>query len=103
LDPQGALRVTTGGVSSALDVTTATVIKPTPGRMVRLTVLAAATAGTFGVYDTTTTGGAATANAILQYTASWPAVGTMITLDWPCLSGIVVNPGTNGAVSVSFA
>lgn len=99
---QASVLTTVGGQNSALDVTVATVVKAAQGRLVRITVLAVATAGTFGAYDTTTTGGAATANAIVQYTASWPAVGTVITLEWPCANGIVVNPGTNGAVSVSY-
>ena len=103
LDAQGALRTSADGTSSMLDLTTATVVKATPGRVAKVTVLAVATAGTFGVYDTTTTGAAATSNAIVQYTASWPAVGTIITLNWPCANGIVVNPGTSGAVSVSYA
>jgi hypothetical protein len=99
---QASVLTTAGGQSSALDVTAATVVKALPGRLVRITVLTAATAGTFGAYDTTTTGSAATANAIVQYTAAWPAVGTVITLEWPCANGIVVNPGTSGVVAVSY-
>jgi hypothetical protein len=99
---QASVLTTAGGQNSSLDVTAATVIKAAPGRLVRITVLAVATAGTFGAYDTTTTGSTATANAIVQYTAAWPAVGTVLTLEWPCANGIVVNPGTSGAVSVSY-
>ncbi|NBI44976.1 hypothetical protein EON00_04885 [Burkholderia sp. ISTR5] len=68
-----------------------------------MTVLAVATGGTFGAYDAATTGAAATANAIVQYASDYPAVGSVITLEWPCNTGIVVNPGTGGAVSVSYA
>jgi hypothetical protein len=91
-----------GGVNSALDISTATVVKTTQGFVARVTVLTVATGGEFGVYDTTTTGTAATANAIYQVGASWPAAGTVLTLEWPCKNGIVVNPGTGGAVSVSY-
>jgi hypothetical protein len=99
---QTSVQTTSGGQLTALNVTAATVIKPNPGRVLRVTVLSVATGGTFGVYDTTTTGAAATANAIVQYTAAWPAVGTVLTLEFPCANGIVVNPGTGGAVSVSY-
>lgn len=94
--------LTGNGSLNKLNVTTATVIKATAGRVCKVTVVAVATAGTFGVYDIATTGAAATANAIVQYTTGYPAVGTVIPLDFPCLAGIVVNPGTGGQVSVSF-
>jgi hypothetical protein len=101
-DASGNL-LTGNGSLNKLNVTTATVIKAAPGRVCTVNVLTAATAGTFGIYDTTTTGSAAIANAIYpQFTASWPAAGTVIKVDFPCLAGIVVNPGTGGVVSLSF-
>lgn len=102
LDQSGNL-LTGSGSMNKLNVTAATIIKATPGRVCTVNVLTAATAGTFGIYDTTTTGSAAIANAVYpQSTASWPAAGTVIKVDFPCLAGIVVNPGTGGVVSVSF-
>lgn len=101
VDASGNLLVGAGSLNK-LNVTASTVIKASAGRVCKVTVVAAATAGTFGVYDVATTGAAATANALLQYTAAWPAVGTVIALDFPCASGIVVNPGTGGQVAVSF-
>jgi len=92
-----------GGTSSALNVTVTTAVNASPGTLYRVTVLTAATAGTFGIYDAATTGAAAAANAIVALAAAWPAAGTVYTLEWPCLSGIVVDPGTGGAVSVSYA
>ena len=92
-----------GGTSSALDVSALTAVKASPGTLYRVTVLTAATAGTFGVYDAATTGAAAATNAVLSYAAAYPAVGTVFTLEWPCANGIVVNPGTGGSVSVSYA
>lgn len=92
-----------GGNASVLNVTASTVIKATPGTVFRVVVKTAATAGTFGVYDAATTGAAAASNAIVLETASWPAVGTVFELVWPCAAGIVVNPGTGGTVAVSYA
>lgn len=101
--PQNPIAPRPGGSQSALNVSAPTVVKATPGTLVRITVLTAATAGTFGAYDAATTGSAATANAIVQYASGYPAVGSVIYLQWPCNTGIVVNPGTGGAVSVAFA
>jgi hypothetical protein len=101
LDSSGNL-LTGSGSLNKLNVTAATVIKPSAGRACKVTVVAVATAGTFGVYDVATTGAAATANAIVQYTTGYPAVGSILALDFPCLTGIVVNPGTGGQVSVSY-
>lgn len=101
MDASGNLLVGNGS-SNKLNVTAITAVKASAGRVCKVTVVAAATAGNFAVYDVATTGAAATANAILKYTASWPAVGTVIPLDFPCLAGIVVDPGTGGQVAVSF-
>jgi len=101
--PQNPLVPRYGGSASKLDVTAATVVKATPGTVYRVVVNAVATAGTFGIYDTTTTGGAAAASAIYTAASNWPAVGTVLELEWPCANGIVVNPGTGGNVSVSYA
>ncbi|WP_230676356.1 hypothetical protein [Burkholderia gladioli] len=101
LDASGNLLVGVGSTNK-LNVSTITAVKAAPGRVCKVTVITAATAGNFAVYDVATTGAAATANAIIKYTASWPAVGTVISLDFPCLAGIVVDPGTSGVVAVSF-
>lgn len=100
--PQNPLVPRYGGNASKLDVTAATVVKATPGTVFRVVVNAAATAGTFGIYDATTTGGAAASNAIVVAASGWPAAGTVLTLEWPCANGIVVNPGTGGNISVSY-
>jgi hypothetical protein len=100
-DVSGNLLVGNGSLNK-LNVTAITAVKASAGRVCKVTVVAAATAGNFAVYDVATTGAAATANAILKYTAAWPAVGTVISLDFPCTAGIVVDPGTGGQVAVSF-
>lgn len=101
--PQNPLVPRPGGSSSSLNITTNKVVKASPGTVMRVVVLQAATAGAFGVYDAATVGGISAANSIYQVSANWPAAGTVITLEFPCQSGIVVQPGTGGAVSVSFS
>ena len=101
--PQNPITPRPGGSLSALNVNTTRVVKATPGTVMRVVVLTPATAGTFGIYDAATTGAIAASNSIYQVSANWPAAGTVITLEFPCQSGIVVQPGTGGAVSVSFS
>lgn len=101
--PQNPIVPRPGGSQSALNVSVPTAVKTSSGTLVRITVLTAATGGTFGAYDTAAPGTAAAANAIVQYASGYPAVGSVIYLQWPCNTGIVVNPGTGGAVSVAFA
>ena len=97
LDAQGELRVEHGGVLSALNITAATVVKATPGRLVRINVIVAGSAaGTAN--DCTTTAAAAAANQIVTIPASVGQVG----IEWPCLAGIVVVPGTGQTLSVAY-
>jgi hypothetical protein len=102
MDGSGNLLVGNGS-NNKLNVNAATAVKTSAGRVCKVVVVTVATGGTFGIYDTNATGSAATANAIYPpVTSSWPAAGTIINLDFPCLTGIVVNPGTGGVVAVSF-
>lgn len=93
-----------GGVSAALDITEATVLKPEPGILCTISVLAAGTSGTLTVNDAASTGGAQTANAI--YSCAYdelPADG-VIPLNWPCSTGITVSSVPSGAqVAVSYS
>jgi hypothetical protein len=85
------------GLSSSLDITGSTVVKAAPGRLVRVSVLVAGSAaGTAN--DCTSTGAAATANEV----AVIPNTVGVYLLDWPCLAGIVIVPGTSQTVSVSY-
>jgi len=98
LDLQGALRVSGGGVSNSYNITAAAVVKATPGRLVKVSVVVAGSAaGTAN--DCATTGVAAAANEI----AAIPNAVGVITLDWPCGTGIVVVPGTGQTLAVSYA
>lgn len=96
-DAQGALRASDGGVSVVYNLTAATVVKATPGRCVTVSVIVAGSAaGTAN--DITTTGAAAVGN---QFGTIPNTVG-VYTFNWPCLSGIVIVPGTGQTVSVAF-
>ncbi len=97
LDAQGALRNSSGGITPVYNITAATVIKATPGRLVRISVVTAGSAaGTAN--DCATTGAAAATNEI----AAIPNTVGQIMLDWPCATGIVVVPGTSQVLAVSF-
>ena len=89
-----------GGGNSAFNVSTTTVIKASPGTLYRICVITPPTANG-AAYDSATTGGIAATNEIVPITTAMTA-GTVIDVTWPCLSGITVNPGTSGVVSVSF-
>lgn len=87
-----------GGSNSKLDITTATVVKATPGTLWTITVTTAgSTAGTAN--DVATTGGVAAANLIAEI----PNTVGIYSLTWPCLVGITITPGTGQVVSVAFA
>ncbi len=104
-DPNGVEQAATGGNSSAINVTAAAVIKATPGRLCKIIVLGVVgTGGSLTVNDTTTTAGATTANQVYT-TAGTVAVGTVISLDFPCINGIVISAVPTGGTAqfaVSF-
>lgn len=92
----GSLPVASGA-SSALNITVATVVKAAPGRLVRVSVIAAGSAaGT--VNDHATTSGVGASNQIGTIPT---AVGTTL-FDWPCAVGITVVPGTGQTIAVSY-
>lgn len=96
VDLQGALLTASGGTKSSLNITAATVVKATPGRLVRISVTTAGAAGS--VNDCATTGAAAAANLI----GVIPATVGVLTFEWPCATGIVITPGAAQVVSVSY-
>lgn len=105
LDTEGNLVISGGGTKSALNQTAAGVIKATPGRLAKIVIVAGGTSsGAFTFNDCATTGAAAAANEIFTV-AEGAAVGTVYSLDWPCLVGIVLSavPGSGSPIcSVSF-
>jgi hypothetical protein len=88
-----------GGQNTALGVTTTTVVKSSPGRVVRLVFNAASTTAP-AVYDYTATTGFGAANLIWQG-GTTTAAQTIVDLEFPCANGIVVVPG-GATVAVSY-
>jgi hypothetical protein len=104
VDADGALIVTAPDLplpaapQAHYNITAATVIKATPGTVLRFNVVVAgSTVGS--INDCATTGAVAAANEI----ASLPNTVGPSTLDWPCAVGIVVTPGTGQTIAVLFA
>lgn len=91
-----------GGNATTLNITAAAVIKATPGTIYRIAVIAAGSAGVLTLNDVATTGAAAAGNAIVSI--PFGSLVGVITLDWPCATGIVVSAVTTGGVfSISFS
>jgi hypothetical protein len=104
LDVGGNLLVTTGGKSSALDVTAAAAIKGAAGRLCKISVIAPGSAGSLTLNDAASTGAAAAANEIASIAFGSLTAGQVIALDWPCANGITVSAiPTGGAVSISYS
>lgn len=99
LDAQAVSQLIAQGLNTALNVTSASVIKTGRGRVVRLTLTVAGTAGTLVLNDCATTGAASAANQIYNSTGVL-AAGTVITLDFPVTSGLVVSAVPTGATLV---
>lgn len=99
--PGSALRGTDvnarSGFNASYNLSAAAVVKGTPGRAVRVSVLVAGTtAGS--VNDCATTGAAAVSNQV----AVIPNVVGVVLLDWPHQTGIVVVPGTGQVLAVAY-
>lgn len=96
-DAYGNLLTSTGGTLNTYDITAATVVKATPGRIAKISIVVAGSApGT--VNDCATTGAVAVTNEI----AALPNTAGITNFDWPCTTGIVVTPGTGQTVAISY-
>lgn len=94
----GGTSTPTGGTSDTLNITVATVIKASSGRLATVSVIVAGSAsGT--VNDCATTGAAATAN---QFGVLPNFIGVNV-FNWPCGTGIVVVPGTGQTLAASWS
>jgi len=106
LDPGNLLLISGGGINWT-QANAAAVIKATPGRFCRLTVLAAGTSGSWTFNDCATTGAAASGNQIatIAYNASGLVVGIPIVFDWPTQVGLVLSavPGGSPIAAISWA
>lgn len=90
-----------GGNKSALNITANTVVKASPGRVFRVTVIAAPATTAVTINDATTTGGASAANTVLTIPVG-ASVGTVFYIDWPMANGIVVAGITTATLAISF-
>jgi hypothetical protein len=93
-----------GGTKSALNVNAPnTVVKSSLGTLFRIVVQVAPSAGSLVVNDLAAGSGYAAANQILSVPFGSLVAGQVITLDWPCLVGIVVpTVCTGGAYAISY-
>ena len=89
-----------GGNKSALNVSTATVIKASPGVLVKVVVVTAPSAAG-GIYDSAATTGLGASN-LIDSIGQGLAVSYVFDLNWPCQNGITINPGTGGVMSISY-
>lgn len=98
-DFAGAL-LTGQGLLVTKNITAATLLRAAPnapGRICRISVIVAGSAaGT--VNDVLTTGAAAVANQL----ATIPNTVGVISIDMPCVLGMVIVPGTGQTLAVSF-
>lgn len=88
-----------GGTATTLDITAATVIKSSPGRVFTISVVVAGSAAG-AVYDATSTSGNTAANQI----GVVPNTAGIINFNaMPTAAGIVVAPGTGQTLAVSWS
>jgi hypothetical protein len=103
-NPQHAFFQNPGGDRTTFNITAAAVIKPAPGTLMRINVIAPGTAGSLTFNDCTTTGAATAANEIYTVPFGSLSAGEVITLEWPANAGITVSAvPTGGAFAVAYA
>ena len=93
-----------GGSRVSFNITTPTVVKTGPGIVFRIFVINDPTADG-SVNDVATTGGAAVSNQICAIPINNMGGATspyVIDVIAPFYTGLVINPGTGGVVSVSY-
>jgi hypothetical protein len=105
-DAAGLLLSTQGGAKSALNVTAASVIKASPGRVAKLVIVAPGSgSGSFTLNDCLTTGTAAASNEVFTIGYAAAAAGAVYNLDFPFQVGIVLSavPGAGSpVVAISY-
>lgn len=98
LDFAGLLRQTRGGSSTKLNITAATVVKASPGRVARVVVVAGGTS-LGSVNDAASAAAAVPAN---QIASIGTVAGMVYDVDWLCQTGITVIPGDEQVLAVSY-
>jgi hypothetical protein len=98
------LLTSVGGNVSSLNITAQTVIKATPGRVFKLVINAAGTAGAWALNDCSTVGAIAASNLVweMAFGATTNVEGTIVTIDFPFATGIVLTVPTGAVGSLSF-
>jgi hypothetical protein len=86
------------GRLSTLNITSSTVIKASPGRVFKVSVVVAGSTTPGTINDCTTTGAAAASN---QIGTAPNALGT-IDFNWPMASGIVVVPQGGQTLAITW-
>ncbi len=106
--PQGPIKVSVtqpGGNKSTLDITAATVVKATNGILFTIATSTAGSAGDLVINDNNATGATNVAtNQIISIPFGTLTAGSVVTLKWPCATGITISAvptGWVGAVSYS--
>ena len=95
-DPFGG-QITATSLLAAYNITTATVVKASPGYIGSVSVLVSA--GTEGsINNCTNTGSVATSNQITNI----PTLVGVYPINWPCEVGICITPGTGQTLAVSY-
>ena len=89
-----------GGTTSVLNITTKTLIKAAPGSVWNV-VMNTANSVAGGIYDINVAASSAAGNLIKAIPTA--TTGEILNGPFPCAYGIVVDPGTGGVASVSFA
>lgn len=84
-------------MATLLNITGPTVVKATGGTISGVSVVVAGT-GAGSVNDSSTTGGASSANAI----APLPAAVGWYPYEWTTVNGIVVLPGSGQTIAIQY-
>jgi hypothetical protein len=92
-----------GGTDSALNLTAAAVIKSSPGRLVRIAVLASNTSAAATFYDNNSTSSGNVAAAEIFAIPQNATAGTIYYLDWPCNTGITLAAAGGGTFAISYS
>jgi hypothetical protein len=92
------------GTATRLNITAATVVKASPGRICRVFCLGAnGASGALTINDCATTGAATAANQIFSIAFGGTVVGTIFALDFPCLVGITVSAVPTGGTQFAIS
>ena len=98
-DSAGNVKTTNNQATSATyNITAATVVKATPGKIAKISVIVAGSAAG-SANNCITTGAAAVGNQV----AAIPAAVGVIDVNWPCSAGITIVPGTGQTIAVSYS